>query len=95
LTINGQYFSDNSRYPLVVNIDNEPCTILSVNLTTIRCQTSPTSIANRTHYHGEIFIESNVYFCLSIFIGGLGFHVFSENVFVDLVCDKYHFIYFD
>ncbi|UJR08495.1 hypothetical protein I4U23_012761 [Adineta vaga] len=52
LTISGQYFSNSSQYPLVVNVGNEPCTILNVNSTTIQCQTSPVSNNNRTHYHG-------------------------------------------
>lgn len=57
LTINGNYFSDSSRYPLSVNIDDEPCIILSTNLTTIQCQTLASSTVNRSHYHGKFLIE--------------------------------------
>lgn len=53
ITINGLYFSNKSIYPLIVNVGGEPCTILSVNLTTIQCQTSPMSNVNRTNNHGE------------------------------------------
>ncbi|CAF1686157.1 unnamed protein product, partial [Adineta ricciae] len=67
LTISGEYFSDNNPYPLAVNIANTPCTILSVNLTTIRCQISQPLNTSRAHYHG-----------------GRGFHMYSENTFIDL-----------
>ncbi|CAM4971603.1 unnamed protein product [Rotaria socialis] len=52
LTISGQYFSNSSRYPVDVNVGGEPCTILSSNLTTIRCQISMEPMDNRTYYHG-------------------------------------------
>jgi hypothetical protein len=55
LTISGQYFSTSSRYPLTVNVGDEPCTILSSNLTTIQCQTSNMPFVDQSHYHGEIF----------------------------------------
>lgn len=57
ITISGQYFSDTRSSPLIVNVGNVPCTILQSNLTTIRCLTLGMSEINRTHYHGEFFIE--------------------------------------
>lgn len=56
LTITGRYFSNSSRYPLLVNVANEACTILNMNLTRIQCQTHNMSTINQTHFHGE-FIE--------------------------------------
>ncbi|CAM4838515.1 unnamed protein product [Rotaria magnacalcarata] len=52
LTINGNYFCASNRYPLIVNIDDQPCTILSSNLTTIQCQTSAMPANNRSYFHG-------------------------------------------
>ena len=59
LTINGDYFSQSSEYPLVVNVGEEPCTILSTDLATIQCQTSTMSVNNRNYYHGKSINEGN------------------------------------
>ena len=57
LTINGEYFSNSSRHPLVVNVDEQPCTVLSTNSTTIQCQILLKTAANRSNYHGRVMPE--------------------------------------
>jgi len=52
ITITGNFFSDSTRYPLVVKVGGEPCTILSSSLTTIQCQTSAVPSSIRSQYHG-------------------------------------------
>ena len=49
LTITGNFFSDSSNYPLVVKVGGQPCTILSSDGSTIKCQTpvAPTSTPAR------------------------------------------------
>jgi hypothetical protein len=52
LTINGQFFCDNAAYPLVVNVGGQTCTIITVNLTNIQCQTSAAPTYNSSQYQG-------------------------------------------
>ena len=65
LTIAGQYFSESGRYPLSINVGNEPCIILNMNLTIIQCQTSNMSAVNRSHFHGKLYVfnwfKMNIY----------------------------------
>ncbi|CAM4958724.1 unnamed protein product, partial [Rotaria socialis] len=52
LNINGNYFSTSTRYPLVVKVGNQPCTILSSTTTTIQCQTPVAPSSSQNQYQG-------------------------------------------
>ncbi|CAF4003686.1 unnamed protein product, partial [Rotaria magnacalcarata] len=52
LTIQGDHFVGSSENPLVVNVGDEPCNVLSSKLTTIQCQTSLKPNHTRNYYHG-------------------------------------------
>ena len=52
VTITGGPFSHSAWNPLVVNIADQPCTILDVDSTTIQCETSSISSLNDDHHHG-------------------------------------------
>ncbi|CAF4432640.1 unnamed protein product, partial [Rotaria socialis] len=52
LTIQGDHFVGSSENPLVVNVGDEPCNVLSSELTTIQCQTALKPNHTRNYYHG-------------------------------------------
>lgn len=54
MVISGEYFGQSERYPLLVNVGDVPCTILSSNLTTIECQTPVMPSNNQSHHAGEL-----------------------------------------
>lgn len=54
ITITGNYFSHSTRNPLIVNIADQPCTIVNVSQTTIQCQTSSISSFSDIHHHGRL-----------------------------------------
>ena len=54
LAINGNYFSNSESYPLIVNVGNQPCTILSSTTTMIQCQTSALPSSSQSQYQGYI-----------------------------------------
>lgn len=54
LTINGNYFVDSAKYPLIVKVGGQPCSILSINKTTIQCETSSKPSTNMTRYQGNL-----------------------------------------
>lgn len=54
VTLNGQYFSNDTNSPLEVNIGDKICKVLKFNSTDITCQLSRSSLTNRTHFSGNL-----------------------------------------
>ena len=59
LTINGNFFSTSTAYPLIVNVGGEPCTILDSTTTTIHCQTAAAPSSSASEYQGWLNIENS------------------------------------
>lgn len=66
VTIEGQYFSNTSQSSLSVNVGDQPCTVISLNLMRIQCQTLPMKVVNRTHFHGKSIPDWNFLNCLHL-----------------------------
>ncbi|CAF0745209.1 unnamed protein product [Adineta steineri] len=52
VTINGNYFSDSTQYPIEVNVGGQPCTVLGSTQTTIQCQTPAAPTGSQSRYQG-------------------------------------------
>jgi hypothetical protein len=57
LTINGQYFSSNTEYPLVVNVGGQACIVTNISLTAVQCQTSAAPTSSQSYYQGACGLQ--------------------------------------
>ena len=67
LSINGDYFSESSAYPLMVKVGTETCTILSSSQTNIQCKTPAKPSAILAQYHGRFFLVNDSSFTKDLY----------------------------
>lgn len=89
LTIDGEYFNEASWNPLVVNVGDEPCTVLSAERNMIQCQTSTVPIANRNHYHGKALSKYDLSFYKKVFRWSWSSYLPTARIYYSGMCDTH------